>query len=76
MLYWFLERKETGRERKKTKQKQNIHAREKINWLPPLSTLMGDQICNPEMYPNQNLLVYGTMLQPTEPPKPYIFFYY
>ena len=31
-----------------------------LNWLPPTCTPTGDQTCN--------LLVYGTTLQPTEPP--------
>ena len=46
------------------KKERNIDVRN-IDWLPPIYSLIRDQICN--------LMVYGMMLQPTEPPSQGLF---
>ena len=66
----FIGETERDRQRKRERER-NIDAR-KVDWLTPIYSLTRDKTHNLGMCPywNQthNLLVYGTMLQPTEPP--------
>ena len=71
MFLLILESK--GREGGVGRGEKNINVREKHHWLPPVHALARDRIrnlgtCSDRESNPQPLLVYGTMLQLTEPP--------
>ena len=71
MFIDFREGGHWGRERKRKKERERGIDVKNIDWLPLIFTPTGDRTHSPGMCltrnRNPNPLVYGMMLQPTEP---------